>query len=47
MKPVWKYILISFFALLVLGYIGFALWQFSGRNQEKVCGQLVVVLDKK
>jgi len=46
MKPVWKNILISFFSLLVLGYIGFSLWQFSGRNQEMVCGQLVVVIDK-
>jgi len=46
MKPVWKYILITFFTLLVLGYIGFSLWYFSGRNQEKICGQLVIVLDK-
>ena len=46
MKPVWKYILISFFSILVLGYLVFSIWQFSGRNQDKVCGQLVVVLDK-
>ncbi|MEI6753948.1 MAG: cell division protein FtsQ [Paludibacter sp.] len=46
MKPVWKNILISFFSLLVLGYIGFSLWQFSGRNQVMVCGQLVVIIDK-
>ncbi len=46
MKPVWKYILISFFSLVLLGYIGFSIWYFSGRNQEKVCGQVVVVLDK-
>ena len=46
MKPVWKYILISFFSIVVLGYLVFSIWRFSGRNQDKVCGQLVVVLDK-
>ncbi len=44
MKPVWKYILISFFSVLVLTYIAFSLWYFSGINDEKVCGKLEIVL---
>jgi cell division protein FtsQ len=44
MKPVWKYILISFFSLLILGYLGFSVWYFSGKNKEKVCGKLEIVL---
>lgn len=46
MKPVWKYILITFFTILVLGYVGFSLWYFSGRNQEKVCGKLGIYFDE-
>lgn len=46
MRPIWKYILISFFATLILGYLVFSLWHFSGRNQEKVCGKLEIVLDE-
>jgi cell division protein FtsQ len=44
MKPVWKYILISFFSLLILGYLGFSIWCFSGKNKEKVCGKLEIFL---
>ena len=46
MKPVWKYILIAFFTLLVLGYLGFSLWYFSGRNEEVVCHNLEIFLDQ-
>ena len=42
MKPVWKYIFITLFTLLVLGYLGYSLWYFSGRTQEKVCGKLLI-----
>ncbi|MEI6555108.1 MAG: cell division protein FtsQ [Paludibacter sp.] len=45
MKPFWKYLLISIFSLIVLGYVGFSIWHFSDRNKEKVCSQLVVVVD--
>jgi cell division protein FtsQ len=44
MKPIWKYILISFFTTLVLGYLVFSLWYFSGREKEKVCRNLEIVL---
>ncbi len=43
MKPVWKYIFISFFALLVLGYIGYTLWFFSGNEKQQVCKDLNIV----
>lgn len=46
MRPVWKYILITFFTVLVFGYLVFSLWHFSGRNQERVCGKLEIVLDE-
>lgn len=46
MKPVWKYILISFFTLLILGYFVFSLKNFSGKNQETVCGKLEIVFDE-
>ena len=46
MKPVWKYIIITFFTLLVLGYLGFSLWYFTGRKQEKVCGKLEIKIDE-
>lgn len=46
MKPIWKYILIIFFTTLVLGYIGFSLWYFSGREKENVCRKLEIVLDE-
>ncbi|MDR3652426.1 MAG: cell division protein FtsQ [Paludibacter sp.] len=44
MKPIWKYILITFFALLVLGYVGFSIWYFSGREKENVCRKLEIIL---
>ena len=44
MKPVWKYILISFFAILVLGYLGFILWNFHGKEKQQVCKHLNIVL---
>lgn len=47
MKPVWKYILISFFTVLVLGYIGYALWYNSGRDKDLICKQLNIVLTDK
>ena len=46
MKPVWKYIMVSIFACLVLGYLGYTLWFFSGRNEDKVCGKLNIMLDQ-
>ena len=44
MKPFWKYILISFFTTLVLGYLAFSLWYFSGREKETVCKKLQIEL---
>ena len=44
MKPVWKYIFISFFTLLVLGYFIFSLWYFSGREKSNVCKNLEIIL---
>lgn len=42
MKPIVKYILISIFALLVIAYMVFTLWYFSGSNKEVVCRELVI-----
>lgn len=47
MKPVWKYISISFFALLVVGYIGFTLWHFNGKEKEIICTDLNINLSDK
>ena len=44
MKPTLKYILISLFALLVLGYMVFSIWYFSGSNKEEVCKELKIEL---
>ena len=44
MKPLWKTILITFFTVLVLGYLVFSLWYFSGREKENVCKNLQIVL---
>jgi len=44
MKPTWKYILISIFSLLILGYLGFSIWYFSRENKEKVCSNIEIVL---
>jgi len=42
MKPTLKYIFISFFALLVIGYFVFILGLFSGRSKDEVCKELVI-----
>ena len=44
MKPIWKYILISFFTLLVLGYFVFSLRHFSGREKKIECRNLEIVM---
>lgn len=44
MKPVWKYILITFFTVLVLVYMVFSLWYFSGKEKENVCRRLEIEL---
>ena len=45
MKPVWKYILIAFFTSLVLGYLVYSLWYFSGTDQENVCHKLEIIFN--
>lgn len=44
MKSTLKYILLSLCVLLVLGYLMFTLWYFSGKNNETVCRKLEIVL---
>ena len=44
MKPIWKYLLIGFFTLLVSGYLVFSLWYFSGRERDNVCNKLEILL---
>ena len=44
MKPIWKYVLITFFTTLVLGYLAFSIWYFSGREKENVCRKLEIVM---
>jgi len=44
MKPVWKYILITFFTTLILGYLVFSVWYFSGSDKENVCKRLDIEL---
>ena len=44
MKPIFKYILISIFALLVVGYMVYTLWYFSDRNKEEVCRRFEIEL---
>lgn len=47
MKPTFKYILISFFAILVLGYLVFSLWYFPQNVKEEVCKNLEIsIIDK-
>jgi cell division protein FtsQ len=43
MKPIWKYILIGFFTMLVISYIVFSLWRFSGREKTIVCQNLEII----
>lgn len=45
MKPIWKYILIGFFTVLVICYIVFSLWRFSGREKIDVCRNLNILLE--
>lgn len=48
MKSTLKYILISFFAALVLGYLVFALWYFPQQTKEVVCKSLEIsIVDKE
>jgi len=44
MKPIWKYILIGFFTILVISYFVYSLWYFSGRENENVCHKLEIVM---
>ena len=44
MKPIWKYIFIGFFTVLVISYFVFSLWHFSGREKARVCKNLEIVL---
>ncbi len=44
MKPTIKYILISLFALLVVGYMVLTLFYFSGNSKDIVCRKLDIVL---
>ena len=44
MKPIWKYVLITFFTTLVLGYLAFSIWYFSGRGKDSVCRKLEIVM---
>lgn len=44
MKPIWKYILIAFFAILVLGCLVFSLRYFSGREKDNVCRKLDIIM---
>jgi hypothetical protein len=44
MKPIWKYILITLFTTMVLGYLAFSLWYFSGKEKENVCRKLEIVM---
>jgi cell division protein FtsQ len=45
MKPVWKYILIAFFTILVVGYLVYSLWYFSGTDKENVCHKLEIIFN--
>lgn len=43
MKPIWKYIFIGFFTILVISYFVFSLWYFSGREKAVVCKNLEII----
>jgi cell division protein FtsQ len=47
MKPVWKYLFISFFSMIVIGYLVYALWYFQGTEKQQVCKELSVVITDK
>ena len=42
MKPIFSHILISIFATLVLAYMVYALYYFSGNNKQEVCRELEI-----
>ncbi|NDP20825.1 MAG: cell division protein FtsQ [Paludibacter sp.] len=44
MKSILKYIFLTLGILIVLGYIVFTLWHFSGNNKEIVCRELEIIL---
>jgi len=44
MKPIWKYILITFCTVAVLGYLVFSNWYFSDKGKEDVCHKLEIKL---
>lgn len=44
MKPVFKYILISISVTLVILYLVFSLWYFTGKQKEVVCTSFEIVL---
>ena len=46
MKPFWKYLLITLTSFILMGYLVFSIWNFSGRKQENVCGRLDISVDK-
>lgn len=47
MKPTLKYLLISIFAALVLGYLVFALWYFPQHTKQLVCRSVEIsIVDK-
>lgn len=43
MKPIWKYIFIGFFTILVISYFVFSLWYFSGTEKSLVCKNLDII----
>lgn len=43
MKPIWKYIFIGFFTILIISYFVFSLWYFSGREKSVVCKNLDII----
>jgi cell division protein FtsQ len=44
MKSTLKHIFLTLSILLVLGYMVYSLWYFSGQNEESVCRRLEIVL---
>jgi len=44
MKPIWKYIFIGSFTVLVLSYFVFSLVYFSGSEKVNVCKNLQIIL---
>ena len=44
MKPIWKYLLISLYAVLVIGYLVSTFRHFSGRERGNVCHDVKIIL---